>query len=107
MRLFLIDNGPKGIINIDNKERVGFGLFVQFMYGLNQQHVVEINKFVISFIAVCKGGTGGSEREAPQWFKGSHRYFSHSKVIDAFHVHRKLTHNAFNEIWKTLSGYKV
>ena len=64
MTFFLIENGPKGIIKIKNKKRGAVGLFVQIVYSLNQQLVVEINKGVFSFVALLKGELGGALKEA-------------------------------------------
>lgn len=104
MSFFLIENGPKGIIKIKNNDRGAVGFFVQIVHSLNQQLVVEINKGVFSCIALLKGELGGALREASQWLQGTHGYFPHSQAMDAFQVHRKLTHNAFYESWKTLSA---
>lgn len=65
-----IENCPKSIIKIKNKEgrRVGrVDLLVQDVYNLRQEQVMEINEGVVSFVAVLKEEWGGVSREATQW----------------------------------------
>lgn len=94
MSFFLIENCPKGIIKIKNKERGAVGFFVQIVHSLKQQLVVEIDKSVLSFVALLKGELGSALWEAPQWLQGTHDYLSHSQVMDAFQVHCQLAHHA-------------
>ncbi|KAK8638925.1 hypothetical protein V6N13_137333 [Hibiscus sabdariffa] len=90
MTLCLIENGPKCIVNVENKERSGVGLVVEIGDRLKQQLVVEINQGVLSLFALLKGGRSGVCRKTPQWWKRTHRYFPHSQAMYTSQVHSKL-----------------